>query len=289
MKLSRQVAVATISVALSGLAGAVSAQPADPVVATVNGANILRSDIEAARVQLPEQYRDLPLERLFQPLLNQMIRSKLLSQKARTAKIQDTEEFRRRLAVIEDRLLEEAIHRQQIEGKVTEEALRARYQESIGKFPSAEEVHARHILVKTEDEALAIIKELAGGADFAKLAGEKSIGPSKSRGGDLDYFGRGQMVKPFEEAAFALGKGEVTQKPVQSPFGWHVIKVEDKRQSKPPTFEEAQNQLGQEMSQEIAEETVKQLTEAATIQRFELDGGAPRMRRVEPEAPIPAK
>ena len=146
-------------------------------------------------------------------------------------------------------------------------------------------MRARHILVKSEDEAKAVIKELDGGADFAKLASEKSIGPSKAQGGDLDYFGRGQMVKEFEDAAFGLEAGAYTETPVRTQFGWHVIKVEDKRKSEPPTFEEAESALGQEMSQEIAEALMRELTEKATIQRFELDGSAPRMRRIEPAPP----
>lgn len=288
MKFIRQVAAVATAAALTSLAPAVLAETADPVVAKVNGAEIHRSEVEAAKTQLPEQYRDLPMERIYEPLLNQLIRSKIIAQKARDAKLQETEEHKRRLAMIEDRLLEEAYLRDAIEKKLTEDALRARYKDSISKFEAAEEIRARHILVKSKEEAEAVIKEIEGGADFAKLAAEKSIGPSKTRGGDLDYFGRGQMVKPFEDAAFALKKGEITKTPVQTPFGWHVIKLEDKRKSAPPSFEESQDQLAQEMSQELAEETVQNLMQDAKIQRFELDGSAPRMKRVDP-APAPAK
>ena len=140
-------------------------------------------------------------------------------------------------------------------------------------------------MLKTEAEADAIIKELTGGADFAKLAAEKSIGPSKANGGDLNYFSKGQMVPPFEEAAFALAKGEFTRSAVKSPFGWHVIKLEDKRQSKPPSFEESRDRLSQELSQEFAEQLVRGLTEKAKIERFEADGSAPRMKRIQPAPP----
>ncbi len=276
-------ASAAIAVAANlAVAPAAFAQTPDPVVATVNGASILRSDIEAARSQLPEQYRSLPMEQVFQPILNQLIRTKLLSQKARDAKMQETEAHKRSVALIEDRLLEQAYLQQAIEKRLTDKALRDRYETAVKSFPTSEEVRARHILVKTEAEAVAIIKEISGGADFAKLAAEKSIGPSKTRGGDLDYFGRGQMVKSFEDAAFALEKGAVTEKPVQSQFGWHVIKVEDKRQSKPPSFEDAREQISQEMSQEAAGDVVKELTEGANIQRFDLDGAAPRLKRLPP-------
>ena len=293
MQFTRQAAVAAAVAAFFVLTPAARAQtpaqtPAsgtDPVVAIVNGAEILRSDIEAARGQLPEQYRNLPMDQLFQPIVNQLIRTKLIAQQARDLKLQDDADHKRRVVLIEERLLEEAFLQKQIEERITDAALRERYASAADKFPTTEEVRARHILVKTREEAEAIIKDLAGGADFAKLAAEKSTGPSKTRGGDLDYFGRGQMVKPFEEAAFELDKGAVTQTPVQSPFGWHVIKVEDKRQSKPPSFEEARDQIGQKMSQEIAGNLVKELTEKATIQRFELDGSAPRLRRIQAAPP----
>lgn len=265
-----------------------AAQPAaaaDPVVATVNGVNILGSDVEAARGQLPEQYRNLPMAQLYQPILNQLIRTKILSAQARADKLHETDAYKRRVALIAERMLEEAFLAKTVGEKVTDEALQARYDKTSGSFPTKEEIRARHILVKTEAEADAIIKDLTGGADFAKLAAEKSIGPSKTRGGDLDYFSKGQMVPPFEEAAFALSKGEFTKSAVKSPFGWHVIKLEDKRQSKPPSFEESRAKLSQELSQEIALKLVQELTEKAKIERFEADGSAPRMKRIQPAPP----
>jgi peptidyl-prolyl cis-trans isomerase C len=254
----------------------------DPVVATVNGARIMGSDVEAARGQLPEQYRNLPMDQLYQPILSQLIRTKILAAKAREDKLHETDVYKRRVDLIAERLLEEALLTKMIEEKVTDEALRARYDRTSGSFPTKEEIRARHILVKTEAEADVIIKELIGGADFAKLAAEKSIGPSKANGGDLNYFSKGQMVPPFEEAAFALSKGEFTRSAVKSPFGWHVIKLEDRRQSQPPSFEESRDRLGQEISQEIVEQLVKDLTEKAKIERFDADGSAPRMKRIEP-------
>ncbi|MFT5488234.1 MAG: peptidyl-prolyl cis-trans isomerase C [Paracoccaceae bacterium] len=261
------------------------AAAADPVVATVNGVNILGSDVEAARGQLPEQYRNLPMDQLYQPILNQLIRTKILSAQARADKLHETDAYKRRVDLLAERMLEEALLAKTVGEKVTDEALQARYDKTSGSFPTKEEIRARHILVKTEAEADAIIKDLTGGADFAKLAAENSIGPSKTRGGDLDYFSKGQMVPPFEEAAFALSKGEFTKSAVKSPFGWHVIKLEDKRQSKPPSFEESRAKLSQELSQEIALQLVKELTEKAKIERFEADGSAPRMKRIQPAPP----
>ena len=262
-----------------------TATAANTVVATVNGVKIMRSDVEAARSQLPEQYRKLPMDQLYQPILNQLIRTKILSAQARADKLHETEGYKRRVALIAERMLEEELLKKTIDEKVTDDALQARYDKTSGSFPTKEEIRARHILVKTEAEADAIIKELTGGADFAKLAAEKSIGPSKANGGDLNYFSKGQMVPPFEEAAFALAKGEFTRSAVKSPFGWHVIKLEDKRQSKPPSFEESRDRLSQELSQEFAEQLVRGLTEKAKIERFEADGSAPRMKRIQPAPP----
>ena len=262
-----------------------TATAANTLVATVDGVKILRSDVEAARSQLPEQYRKLPMDQLYQPILNQLIRTKVLSAQARADKLHETEGYKRRVALIAERMLEEELLKKTIDEKLTDEALQARYDKTSGSFPTKEEVRARHILVKTEAEADAIIKELIGGADFAKLAAEKSIGPSKANGGDLNYFSKGQMVPPFEEAAFALAKGEFTRSAVKSPFGWHVIKLVDKRQSKPPSFEESRDRLSQELSQEFAEQLVRGLTEKAKIERFEADGSAPRMKRIQPAPP----
>lgn len=279
------IGAATMMFASSVTAQTDTATVANTVVATVNGVKILRSDVEAARSQLPEQYRKLPMDQLYQPILNQLVRTKVLSAQARADKLHETEGYKRRVALIAERMLEEELLKKTIDEKVTDEALQARYDKTSGSFPTKEEIRARHILVKTEAEADAIIKELTGGADFAKLAAEKSIGPSKANGGDLNYFSKGQMVPPFEEAAFALAKGEFTRSAVKSPFGWHVIKLEDKRQSKPPSFEESRDRLSQELSQEFAEQLVRGLTEKAKIERFEADGSAPRMKRIQPAPP----
>ena len=256
--------------------------PNNPVIATVDGAKIFRSDIDLARAQLPEQFRSLPIDQIFTPIVNQLIRSKLIAMRAREAKLDTSALYKRRLALLQDRLLGEMLLDEMIGDRVNEEALRARYRETVAKFPSREEIRARHILVKTRDEALSLVKELIAGADFAALAVARSIGPSKSRGGDLDYFGRGQMVPPFEKAAFAVAKGEFTKLPVQSPFGWHVIKVEDRRKSRPPTFEESRSKLVQDLSEEITANLVKSLITSAKIERFEADGTAPRLKRIQP-------
>ncbi len=156
---------------------------------------------------------------------------------------------------------------------MSEPKLKERYTKFLADNPGQEEVSARHILLQTEEEAKAVVAELKKGADFADLARKKSIDPSaKTGGGDLGYFTKDQMVPEFSEAAFKLAKGQTTEQPVKSSFGWHVIRVEDKRRSPPPSFEEAREQLTSELSQQVISEVVKQLRDGAKLERFNMDG-----------------
>ena len=253
----------------------------DPIIASVNGKSIYRSDLEIARTRLPEQYRNLPVKELFQPLLNQLIRSTLLAMVAKTQNLDKTTTHKRAVAFAQVRLLEQALLEREIAKNVTKEAVRARYKNTIGKSSSKEEIRVRHILLKTQNDALKIVKELVAGANFARLATERSTGPSKTRGGDLNYFGRGQMVPQFEEAAFGLSIGEFTKKPVRTQFGWHIIKLEDKRISKPPSFEEIRAKIQRDMAGEVVSKFVTCIIKKANIQRFEMDGSKPRLRRIQ--------
>lgn len=244
----------------------------DPVVARVNGAEIHRSDAVSAQRSLPEQYRSIPLSTIYPALIKQMIATKLSVQAARAVGLDKDANVRRRIESFEARILEAAYLGRIIAGKVTEDALRARFEKSGGGAGGEEQVRARHILVKSRAEADRIIKEIANGADFEDLARKKSTGPSGARGGDLGYFVRGAMVKPFSQAAFALKPGEVTRKPVQTRFGWHIIKLEDRRKSTAPSFAEAREKLNAEMSSEIAQEIVLGLRQNAKVEQFNLDG-----------------
>jgi peptidyl-prolyl cis-trans isomerase C len=162
--------------------------------------------------------------------------------------------------------------RKKVEEGSTEEALKARYEElKKGDGFSFEEVHARHILLASEEDAKAVITELEGGADFEELAKEKSTGPSAPNGGDLGYFKKGAMVPEFGEAAFSMDVGSTSAEPVQTQFGFHVIKVEDKRTNE-PSFEETEPQIRQEVARDIVTALVEGLRQGATIERFNLDG-----------------
>ena len=268
----KPVRTAAVAAALL-LALQAQAQTGNPIVVEVNGYKLYRSDVETARALLPE-YRHLPLEEVYQPLLTRLIRAELFARQARAQGLHNSVEYRQRLAALRDRLLGDMLLEKAVSARVDETALRARYEKTVEQ--AAEEIRARHILVRSEAEAALIIRSLEEGADFAKLAAGKSIGPSKDKGGDLGYFGRGQMAPSFEAAAFALDEGETTKAPVQSPFGWHVIRLEDRRRPEPPSFDEAREKLFQDMSQEIADELAERLIESARIRRYHPDSWLPR-------------
>jgi peptidyl-prolyl cis-trans isomerase C len=263
-----------------------AAQPAlkDPVVATVNGQPVRLSELEVAQQSLPQQYRNMPLQAVFPALLDRIIDSKLVVQEGKKSKVTEDPAFKKRMAFVEDQVLQDFWIQREVARQVTAEKLQKRYEERLKQMPSEEEVHARHILVSTEDEAKALIAEIKKGAAFDKLAKEKSTDKaSGAEGGDLGWFKKSDMVKEFADAAFNLKKGELTETPVKTQFGYHVIKVEDRRKAPPPAFEEMADQLREEMAREAVTAQLDQLRSGAKIEKFAMDGSKP-----DP-APAPAK
>ena len=269
----RALALATTALAVLAFAMPSRAQTTDPVVAVVNGAEIKKSDVEAVYQTLPEQYRQMPLEQIFDPLVDQVVTSTLLLAKANEEKLADNPEVEAQLQRAHDNALRDAVVKQAIDQGATEDKLKAAY-EAMKSQPgfAFEETRAAHILVADEATALDIIKQLQGGADFATLAKEKSTDPSaKTNAGDLGYFRREAMVPEFSEAAFTIAPGTVSDKPVKSQFGWHVIKVEDRRQTV-PTFEEKEPELREQVSREIVNALLADVRKGATIELFTIDG-----------------
>ena len=244
----------------------------DPVVARVNGTEVRLSDVQAERSMLPPRQRALPMRVVFRPLLEQIINRKLFALAGRKEKLADDPRVKRELARIEDRLIQRAYITERVEKQVTDETVKARYQKFLKDRKSAQEIRARHILVKSEREAKAVIAQLKKGGDFAKLASQKSQGPSKTRGGDLGWFSKGEMVPEFDAVVFKLKKGQISQKPVKTQFGWHVIKVEEIRQKKPPTFEQARPRLANRMIQEVVVAELKKLRKGSKVVRYNPDG-----------------
>lgn len=244
----------------------------DQVVARVDDMEIKLIEVMAAYQALGERVRQIPFAQAYPQVLNLVIRQRLLARAARERDLDETEEHRQRMEIFENQLLQEAFLRDIYENQVTEEALRARYDELVQNYQGPEEVRSSHILVATEEQARALIQELQGGADFAALAREHSTDASKENGGDLGYLTREQMVGPYAEAAFSLQPGQVTSEPVQTAFGWHVIKVMDRRRRPAPEFEQVQRQVRIRVAQEIAESQAEEMAGQSTIERFNMDG-----------------
>jgi peptidyl-prolyl cis-trans isomerase C len=258
----------------------------DPVVATINGQPIRLSELEVAQQALPPQYRNMPLQAVFPALLDRIIDSKLVVADGRKNKVTDDAAFKKRMAFVEDQVLQDFWLQREIAKRVTAEKMKQRYDERLKSMPAEEEVHARHILVSTEDEAKALIAELKKGAAFDKLAKEKSTDKaSGAEGGDLGWFKRSDMVKEFADAAFALKKDELTETPVKTQFGYHVIKLEDRRQAPPPAFDELSDQIREELARETVTQILDQLRSGAKIEKFNIDGSKPEPQAAKPAAP----
>ena len=254
-------------VALTGMALPALAEDAkDPVIAKIDGVEVTQSDLNLALDNLDPQLAQLPEEQKKLAALSTVIDAKLIAEKARAEKIDETEDFKNRLEFIVDRELHNAYFKKHVVDTVTDAEVKARYDAEVAKLPPVEEVRARHILVKTEDEAKAVIKELGEGKDFAELAKAKSTDPNKSEGGDLGYFKKGMMVPEFETAAFAMNKGDVSKEPVKTQFGFHVIKVEDKRNAPPPEFDQVKDQVKQIVLRDKYMEVLKTTKAAAKIE-----------------------
>jgi peptidyl-prolyl cis-trans isomerase C len=245
----------------------------DPVVADVNGEKILFSDLVSTYRALPARLQQVPFEQLYRPLLEHAIAIRLLGAEGRKAKLHESEPVKKRMRYIEGQYVYEAYVEKIVGERATDAKFKEAYEAFVKDYKGEEEVRASHILVKTEQEAKDIIAQLEKGADFAKLAKEKSIDPTKDRNsGDLGFFTKEQMVKEFAEAAFALKKGETAKAPVKTQFGWHVIRVTDRRAAAAPKFEEVKDQLRQKLAETIAQDEIAKLRGAAKIQRFDAKG-----------------
>lgn len=237
----------------------------DAVVATVDGNPITEADVGFAAEDLGQDLAQIPVNSRRAYLIGVLIDMKLMANAAKAQNLQDSAEFARRSEYLQERALRRAYFVDILNKSVTDEQVKAAYDDYIASAPQTEEVRARHILVNTEDEAKAVLDELNNGKDFAELAQEKSIDPGAANGGDLGYFTKGQMVQPFEDAAFALEVGQVSQ-PIQTQFGWHIIKLEDRRPKQPATLEQMAPQIRQQLLIEAFNGEVAALKDGADIQ-----------------------
>lgn len=278
----KALAILATTVALAGFSGnAVFAQDAakpaeaaqsaaaseDPakVLATVNGKDITIGEVDQAAGDLDPQFARLPAEQRRLAALAALIDIKAMADEATKQKLDQSDDFKSRMEFLRERALHNEYFKDEVVDKISDADVRARYDKEIASIPPQTEVRARHILVKTKEEAEAIIKKLEGGAKFEDLAKESSTDGTAANGGDLGYFGEGQMVPEFEKAAFALKPGEYTKEPVQSQFGFHVIQLEDRRTKQPPAFDQVSDQIRSIIMRERYVETVKKLRDGLKI------------------------
>ncbi|AXT27765.1 peptidylprolyl isomerase [Ruegeria sp. AD91A] len=247
---------------------------ASTIVARVNGDEITLGHVIATVASLPAQYQQAEDDVLFDFVLEQLIQQQLLGQQQEGLNKQNAltldNEKRSLQAVQTVAALTNDV--------VTDEAIQAAYDARFNEFAGEDEFDASHILVETEEEAKALKPQLDDGADFAELARENSTGPSGPNGGALGWFGKGQMVPEFEEAVIALEKGQVSE-PVQTQFGWHLVKLNDKRKTEAPELDAVRDELAQSIQQDAIQARIDELTQQAQIERPVLEGAGPEIMR----------
>jgi peptidyl-prolyl cis-trans isomerase C len=249
---------------MAGLASMASAQQASDVVATVNGTEITLGEMIITRSQLPQQYQQLPPEALFQGILDQLVQQQVLADTLdeTPARVEYALENQRRSL-----LAGEAINAMMTE-EVSEEELQAAYDEAFADAEATKEYNASHILVETEEEAKAVMERLEAGEDFAEIAKEVSTDPgSGAQGGSLGWFADGMMVAPFQEAVASLETGETTETPVETQFGFHIVRLDDTRTQEPPALDDVRDDLASQIQQGKIESRLAELESDADVTR----------------------
>jgi len=275
--------------ASSGMA--MSAAPTkSPVVAKVDGQPIYQSEVDAFIADIPDQTKQqMSPTDLQSRVVDRLIDVKLGNEKASAANFASDPVFSQRMRTAQEAMIADSYVEKQARAKITDAVLQTKYDELAKQATPPEEVHARHILVKTEAEAKDIIAQLKKGGDFEKLAKEKSTDPgSGESGGDLGYFTKDKMVPEFADAAFKMDKGKVSDTPVHSQYGWHVIQVLDKRTQPLPALDQVKPQLTKIVLQDEMGKVTEDMHKAAKIERFNPDGSPVVDKPAEAPAAAPA-
>jgi len=244
----------------------------NPVLAKVNGVEVRRLEIMEFVNSMPAQMRQIPLAQLYPMALEQTIANKIVDAKASKSGLENNKDVKEQLYDVKQQIIRAKFLENEIKSRVGEDRIKAKYEEYLKNFPETEEVKAAHILLDDEKLAKDIIKKLDKGADFAALAKEFSKDGSAQNGGDLGYFAKSEVVPEFATAAFETKPGTYAKKPIKSNFGFHVLKVEEKRKRPPETFEKVSQLLEQELHRAAFEEIMNEWKSAAKIERFDING-----------------
>ena len=259
---------AALSGCSKGSSSTEAASPSDPVLARVNGVEIRQSDLALAEEDVGSDIQAASPEAKREHLIAYLADMIMVAQAADKKKVADSPEFKRRLAFLRTKLLMGFELQEETKAAVSEEAMRQTYDDAVKSAAGQEEVRARHILVDNEDEAKAIVEQLRAGGDFAAIAKEKSKDPGGAEGGDLGYFTKDQMVPEFADVAFKMYPGQLSN-PVKTQFGWHIIKLEDKRTKQPPEFDKVKGQIEAFLSRKAQTDFVTALRKTAKIERLD--------------------
>jgi peptidyl-prolyl cis-trans isomerase C len=260
---------AAVAVAISAPALADDAK--DPVVGSVDGVDIHKSAV--VDYYQSSQFSQVPLEQVYPQVLDMVLTNQLLLSQAQKQGMDKDADVQKALKRAQDSIMIQVWLGKKIEPLITDDALKARYEEVKKTIPVRQEVHARHILVKTEEAAKQVLADLKKGTKFEDEAKAKTEDPSgKDTGGDLGYFAKDEMVPEFAEAAFKLNPGETSKAPVKTQFGYHIIKVEEHRVAQPPAYDDVKMQILGELRQRAVQSTVADLRGKATVKKFNIDG-----------------
>ncbi|MBI1300340.1 MAG: rotamase [Alphaproteobacteria bacterium] len=244
----------------------------NPVVAKVDGKDITRGDVIALINTMPDQIKQLPVEQLFTIAIEQMINNKVVDSLASKSSIRKDDEVQELIAQAAEQIIRTKYIEKAVDERVTEDLLQQRYKAYVDNFPKIEEIKVAHILVEKEADAKKLIGELNGGADFAELAKANSQDNTAENGGELGYFSKTDVVPEFSEAAFKLEPGTFTKAPVKTDFGYHIIRVDDKRMRPPAEFEQAKPFIRQEVERGLLSEVITDLRSGFEIERFDING-----------------
>ena len=250
------------------------AQAGDPVVAKVNGEPVYRSDVDRQAAEIAPSMQGAPPSLIRRTARERVIESLLIYAAAEAAGFDRRPDFQRQLAQQRRTLLTQYYMLSYLQERIDDARIRALYKENYPDGKGKLEIHASHILVADEDAARAVIAELDKGGDFAALAEQHSIGPTRSRGGDLGTFAKGSMVPPFEKAALVLKPGAYSKDPVKTQFGWHVILLHSAERPPAPAFTQVRGPLARQLSEQILRKHLDELHSGAEIELFNPDGTA---------------
>lgn len=245
---------------------------ADTTVAIVNGTKISKKDVDNAIKELGQKLEGVDKKQVFPLVVDQIINEKLLDDASAAAKIDESADFKKRVEILKAQLVKQMYFERLLKSKVSQEQVKAAYDKFEKENKGKIEVHARHILVPSEEEAVQAIKDLDAGAKFEEIAAKRSSGPNARSGGDLGWFLKDEMIPAFSEVAFKMKPGTYSKTPVKTELGWHVIKLEEKRERQVPKFAEVELAIRSQLSQQALKAVVSDLRSKADVKLFDENG-----------------